>query len=486
MELVAFSLLMVLLVSVKPKNRGTGFGAKTTKPSFFLPFSIFISLILLQMVPMPPTVLKVVSPKTYELYRETVDGYGSGRDQPSRFSVLQMDEKGGVATVDWKDRVGLPRDELVESKGLFHDWRSLTIYPHATRVELLKILAYAATFGLLLGWADSRGKLLRLLYLMIVMGSLLSVIGMFQRFVGAEEIYGLWKPVFRTDQSFFGPYVNPNHFAGYVALIIPVAAALLIREVERMGRGRVDGQGNHRRRFNDQNFHVALFLLLALVLMVSGLFLSLSRGGIVAFTGSILFLVAVISVKEGWRWMIGLALAIGLFAALFLFWLGFVPFQVEVKTLENLLQDSNVQTRMQIWKDGLKMLIDFPLFGTGLGTFAHLYPKYKTLFGQATVMYPENDFFQVLIETGLLGFGLLGWFFVAFFKDLWGRWRRHDMYKARINPKVMVGLMAAMVAMVIHGVGDFNLHIPANALQFAIVMGLAMRLKTENIYGEAQ
>ncbi|NIO05660.1 MAG: hypothetical protein GTN74_13965, partial [Proteobacteria bacterium] len=231
-----------------------------------------------------------------------------------------------------------------------------------------------------------------MLYLMVFMGSLTSIVGMFQRFIGADRIYGLWEPVFKTDNSFFGPYVNPNHFAGYVVLIIPVAVALFVRQIERIGWGRGRTPRDYLGRLNEEDFHAALFILLALVLMVSGLFLSLSRGGIFAMTGSIIFMVAVLSVKGGWRWVVGVGFVTGLFVALFLFWLGFVPFQAEVKTLENLLQDSNVQGRLRIWSDVWRMFLDFPLFGTGFGTFAHVYPKYKTILGQATVLYPESDF----------------------------------------------------------------------------------------------
>ncbi|NIN01352.1 MAG: hypothetical protein GTO24_25650, partial [candidate division Zixibacteria bacterium] len=146
-----------------------------------------------------------------------------------------------------------------------------------------------------------------------------------------------------------------------------------------MGRSKSFGVRDFFKRLDDNDSHRALFLLLALALMVSGLFLSLSRGGIFAFTGSMIFLVAVFSASSGWRWMVGLGLVIGLFGALFLFWLGFAPFQIEIKTLENLIQDSNVQSRIHVWKDTGRVLLDFPIFGTGLGTFAHIYPKYKTL-----------------------------------------------------------------------------------------------------------
>jgi O-antigen ligase len=216
---------------------------------------------------------------------------------------------------------------------------------------------------------------------------------------------------------------------------------------------------------------------MAMVFMISALFVSLSRGGIVAFAGSMVFLISALSFKGRWPRKMGLIITVGLFVSLFVFWLGFIPFRAEMETLSRLLQDKSMHFRLDVWRDGSKMFADFPLFGTGFGTFAHLYPAYKTIVSQTTVMYPENDFFQFLIETGVAGAGLLTWLFVAFFRILWIRWKDHKDTLYRINPKVMIGLVAALVAVIIHGCGDFNLHIPATALHFALVMALAMTAK---------
>ncbi len=444
---------------------------------------------------MPPVILRAISPNTHALYSETLDGYDSNSiTKHSAFNTQQFDQKWGFTIDNSETRTWLGGGEDLResnpkmrgSQGFFYGWRSLSVYPYATKVELLKILAYAAAFFLVLAWVDGRSKLLRLLYLMVFMGTFVSFIAMFQRFIGANKIYGLWEAVFKADNSFFGPYVNPNHFAGYVALIIPVVVTLFIRQIERVDWSKGWTTGEYLRRLNEENIQGALFLLFALVLMVSALFLSLSRGGIFAFAGSMIFLVTVLSVKGGWRWMVTLGLVTGLFVALFLFWLGFVPFQTEVKTLGNLLQDSNVQGRIQIWRDTWRMFKDFPIFGTGLGTFPHIYPKYKTILRQATVLYPESDFLPILVETGLVGFGAFIGLFVIFFRALWVRWKRHESYAAGVNPKVMMGLAAGIVALLIHGIGDFNLHIPANALQFALVMALIMRVQSDrqNVKGQ--
>lgn len=491
MELVSFVLLLVWMLATRDAHHNHGRNNRTSWRSFYLPFAVFIGLVLFQIISMPPAVLRAISPQTHALYCQTVDGYaGKPRTQDSAFSCPEIAADPQEAMTLGLAENREPEEEVEakepgaqkeQSRGLLHDWRSLSVYRYASKAALLRILAYGAVFLFILSWVDGRSKLLRLLYLMVLMGSLLSIIGMVQRFFGAEKIYGVWGPLYRGDQSFFGPYVNPNHFAGYVAMVIPIAVALFLRQTERIDVSGPSGLRKWVRWLKEPDGYVALFLLLGLTVMVSALFISLSRGGIFAFAGSMIFLITTLSLRGGWRWILAHGFLGALFAGLFAFWLGFVPFETSMKTFARLFQDSNVQFRLQVWSDAWRMLRDFPLFGTGLGTFAHIYPKYKTVLSQTTVMYPENDFLQILVETGFVGFGVVIWFSVRFVKAFLIRWRSYDSYVARINPKVMVGLAAAMVAILIHGFGDFNLHIPANALFFAMIMGLAMTVKREGI-----
>ncbi len=391
LELVCFSLLMVWLIATRYKTRDPHPRTGRIQRSLAVPFAVFIGLVLFQTIPMPPALLRIISPQTHAIYCETLDGYGtSHRSQESGFGSQNMarprlgfDGPEAWEIKDLEDKKEIEESVLNQSqrKGFFHDWRSLSVYRHATKVELLKILAYASTFFLILSWVDDRSKLLRLLFLLVITGLLVSTIGIFQRFLGVEKIYGLWKPMFGAGQTSFGPYVNPNHFAGYIALIIPIAVCLLIRHLDRMGRGRTGRLKVYLQRLRERDILVALFLLLTLYVMVSGLFLSLSRGGVFAFAGSMIFLMIALLVQEGRRWMLGLALLVVFFTVLFVSWLGFVPFEARIKTIGYILQDATVRYRLEVWKNGWGMLMDFPLFGTGLGTFAHIYPKIQNSSG---------------------------------------------------------------------------------------------------------
>src|SRR2546427_5400881 len=119
------------------------------------------------------------------------------------------------------------------------------------------------------------------------------------------------------------------------------------------------------------------------------------------------------------------------------------------------------------------MLGEFALFGVGLGSWPELFPRYQTP-PWSSLFYREahNDYLELLAETGLVGFGLLAWFFWQggrrLYQSLWTVSRR--------TVSVFAALVAALGIMAFHEFFDFNLQIPANAFLFTLLLGTALRL----------
>src|SRR5262249_40677196 len=71
---------------------------------------------------------------------------------------------------------------------------------------------------------------------LVVFGILLSLIGIGQYTVTLHDehplIYGFWKPQSEAARP-FGPFVNPNHFAGWMLMALPIALALFYEALER-------------------------------------------------------------------------------------------------------------------------------------------------------------------------------------------------------------------------------------------------------------
>ncbi len=149
-------------------------------------------------------------------------------------------------------------------------------------------------------------------------------------------------------------------------------------------------------------------------------------------------------------------------ALVFLTWIGADP-------ILNRLSNLSLSTRYDVYENTLTMAKDFPLFGTGAGTFQYLYPKYKTLLSQSYYLHTENDYLELLSDTGLSGFMTVLIGFILFFKKILTRcWRSENPYVRGIT----IGVVCSVVAILSHSLVDFNLHIPANALFFTIILGL--------------
>jgi O-antigen ligase len=116
------------------------------------------------------------------------------------------------------------------------------------------------------------------------------------------------------------------------------------------------------------------------------------------------------------------------------------------------------------------MVRERPLLGWGLGTFATVYPSFRSFYSESEVNEAHNDFMQLLVETGVAGFALMVVFLVLVYRTGMrsiGHWRRDP--RATITMAALIGC----TGLLIHSLSDFNLQIPANAALFFALTALA-------------
>jgi O-antigen ligase len=171
---------------------------------------------------------------------------------------------------------------------------------------------------------------------------------------------------------------------------------------------------------------------------------------------------------------VGLVLTLTLvfiLSAAFGTWLGSDRLLGRLGDVPSELQAETNGGRLQLAKDSLQMFKQRPLTGFGLGTFPVIYPKYRTFVTDLYVNEAHNDFVQLLVETGIIGFSVgIGLLVIVFRRGLqqirgavFGSWRT-------------VAVCASVVSVVglsVHSLFDFNLQIPANALLFYVLCAIA-------------
>ena len=340
-------------------------------------------------------------------------------------------------------------------------WLCLSMDSHDTMEALLRLAVYAMVFLIAESAGKDRRALRRAFSALCFFGFGLVVFAVIQRSTWDGRLY--WLRQIRSGNP-FGPFVNRDHFAGFIGMLVPPGLALAI-EAGRPGKK-------------------ALYALLTAG-MAAGLFYSLSRGGVVSFFASILFfLFLAIAGKTstgartkksggapGGRASRYMGFFAGRAARYMFFFAAALLFYVLYGGVLPLLArfekgGLGFGTRLKVWEAALRAARDFRWFGTGLGTFREIFPLYNPGL-QKTFDFAHNDYVNLLVETGLAGSLFALAFFASFARGVYN-------YYGRRRPSCFTaGLLASVAYMLVHSFLDFNLHIPSNAITFSAIAGFA-------------
>jgi len=322
-----------------------------------------------------------------------------------------------------------------------------TPYPYLTRVELLKLAAYLLIFFLATQAFRERGDLTNLAWFLILLCFTVSLLGIVQHFTSDAKIYGLRTLSAGGDP--FGPFVNRNHFAGFVELTLPAGLALLIFRGLRRDMIPLTG--------------------LLTIVPIGAMILSGSRGGIVSFGFEIAVLALLARFRKAPEGPRLVALAIVGFAALALVaWLGVGQAIERFSTLHK--GDVSLGRRGTMIRGAAHIFFDHPIKGAGVGGLVAEFPRYEVAYDGLVVDHVHNDYMELLAETGILG-GLCG---LAFLWILIRDARRGFIAEqGHFSRAIHAGAITALCGLLLHSMVDFNLHIPSNVLLFLLNAHLA-------------
>jgi O-antigen ligase len=256
-----------------------------------------------------------------------------------------------------------------------------------------------------------------------------------------SKLFWLRSPRFHG--AIYGSYVNRDHYAGLLEMLVPIPLALSMSHLLRGGK--------------------QILVAFCAVLMASTIFLCGSRGGMITFVlEMVLLAVLILGKRRNPRALLG-------YAAICVFILALISFSSKGQVIGR-IGDLNPGIRPQITKDSLKMFLQRPVWGWGLGTFPTVYPRYRSFYTNLFINEAHNDYAQLLTETGLLGFTLAIWFLTGVYRRgllASQRWQNHW------DGTVSLGALIGCTGILLHSFVDFNLQIPANAALFYVLCALA-------------
>lgn len=278
-------------------------------------------------------------------------------------------------------------------------------------------------------------------------GFVLAVFALVQSVSSNGKLYWLRAP--RFGGWIYGPYVNHNHFTGLMEMLAPIPLVIL-------ASSRVRGA------------HKAMATLAAAV-TASTIFLSGSRGGMVAFSVQMGLLATVLIRRKKSR---KTTLALGTFLLIafgLATWLGSAELAERVASIHSETRaELSAGTRLNIDRDALRMFARKPVLGWGLGTFPEVYPQFRTFYTNLSVDRAHNDYLQLLVETGALGFATMLWFLMVLYCRAIKKLKYWDG-----NATVTLAALLGVTGILVHSFVDFNLQIPANAALFYVLCVVA-------------
>ena len=408
-----------------------------------LPVALFIAFCFAQAIPLPPAWVSTLSPGSARQYQSVDLRAWTAIEGPAAAGRLEGDP--------------LSRLEPPAS-------RPVSVHPRKTVSRAFLLAAFALLFFLVVGWCDHVSRIMFLLKTLIVVGTLVAALGLVQHLTWNGKIYWVRKV---PPASTFGPFVNHNHFAGYIEMVIPLAIALLFFLLE--SRHRSSSPEDEGR------WGKAGLTLFATVILVVALVLSMSRGGILSmiFSGLILFALVWRRIdSRAVKWSI--ALALPLLAATLLLWIGGEAVTQGLGSYRTLGKEASFRLRLMVWEHMARHLPDFFWVGSGLGTFEESFAPIILPGSAVRWDRAHNDYLQLLWETGVIGAALFlagTWIFA---RRYWWRALRSSGHSLDL---FRVGAATALLSIALHSVIDFNLQIGANGFLFVLLAALLVCLQ---------
>ncbi len=358
-----------------------------------------------------------------------------------------------------------PYAAVLDAAGITDGWRSITIHRRATEYSWLALIPCIAMFLVVQALGRRELRALVIAFVAVVSGE--AVLGILQVGASRDSLLLLGNP-WGGGGLPTGTYINKNHFAGLMAMGLPILVAFWAAEML-PARDRGGERMKSHPRHADAQLARRIGWSLLVVLVLAALIFTRSRAGIAC--GLLVFSATAFAlVRRGGS--IGLRITLAAIAACALMLAGYVGL---TPVLERFAPDElsmSYEGRMRLAVAAARGALDFLPLGSGLGTFADVFRRYQSEGLTGFVDHAHNDYAEAFMELGVAGLAIVLLFIVAYAY----RWSTF----AGARPSRSLGFLQvsagfSVLALAIHGAFDFNFHIPANAIYFSFLAGVFFR-----------
>jgi O-antigen ligase len=341
---------------------------------------------------------------------------------------------------------------------------------YVARQEMIRVLLYAFLFFVIVNNLFRQESAQFISFPMIGLGAGISCYAVYQFITHSSRVWAYVSPYAGRAS---GTYISPNNFAGFLEMLLPLATAYVL-----LGRMKPI---------------VRILLGYAALAMLAGLAVTFSRGGWVAVAVALLVLLGTLLFHRNHRLPAFLLLVVMIGGGTI-----FVTKYLS-KTFSYMRRVStpgeapefDFSVRPDIWKAAERMWQDHFWWGVGPAHYDYRFREYRPENIQMNPDRAHNDYLNLLADWGAAGGIIVLAGMVAFGAGLRKTWKyirppENDFGRGLSNRfAFFLGAATGLLALAVHSVVDFNLHIPANAILGVTLLALLssnLRLATERYW----
>jgi O-antigen ligase len=330
---------------------------------------------------------------------------------------------------------------------------------YVARQEVIQVLMYAFLFLAVVCNLYNQETTEMIVYTLTAVAALTSSYALAQSFHHTNQVWSLTSPY---PGRASGTYVNPDHFAGFLELVLPLPLAFLMA-------GRV-------------SVITRVLLAYATLAILGGMAVTFSRGGWVAAAAGMVMLLGFLLChrNHALRALLALVLLLGVGGFFTEHYLSTSPgfMRRVLRPDENGPGVLDTDSRLQMWQAAVHMWEDHPWWGVGPGHFDYRFREYRPDGFQNRPEHAHNDYLELLADWGVAGGLIVLGGVVIFIVGLVRTWphvrREENTFGTGMSSRYafFLGALSGLFALGVHSLVDFNLHIPANALAGVTILGL--------------
>lgn len=347
----------------------------------------------------------------------------------------------------------------------------LSVDPGQSMISLVKLLSYFCLFVCVLVLVNTEKRIRWLLLTMLASGTFQALYGSLEILLGTTNsaVFGL-----KVADVATGSFVYKNHYANFLMLSLSAGIGLLVTSLE---KGKMSSPKDFMRSIATTLLSSKAIVRICIAVMVIGLVMSRSRMGNTAFflSMAIVGMLALVLIKNRSR---GLSILI---ISMFIIDLFIVSAYFGLERVKDRLAQTSIQqeSRDEVIRDAFPMLSDYPLFGSGAGTFYSTFPSYQHT--EVGDFYDQlhNDYLQFAIEHGLIGFFL---FCVLVTYCIYKSVRALYKRKNSIFKGAAFACLMAIIGMGLHATVDFPLQGYANTAYFIVFLALSIIINSLKLH----